>query len=367
MLLYPRSLPPGPETDLYLAIAQVKDGANFTDGIPKLKKAIETWRPAQGEYYFELANAYWKTGQLQAALPYYEEALRRKPRYPDARRNYAQALIGVGRLTDAIKTLEAASPKDAATLNALGAAYLSFGRPDLSASTLRSALRVDPDLPEAYVNLGNALSRLGDQSGALAALANAIRLQPGSAAAHNNLASILHAKGNFEQAKYHFERAIRSDPDYAVARYNYGRALAERKSYGEAEAQLTTALRLDPQLAEAAVSLGIGVCPNGTTPACDRQAIARRFAASPALPQHTSILPWPCLRVAKRRKPNSISNWSIRSVPSDYEAHLYLGKILLDEGNLVSAIIELQAASQSSSPNVRAAALDALRTAKSAR
>src|SRR4029077_6463734 len=105
------------------------------------------------EFYCELANAYWKTGQARTALPYYEEALRRKPRYPAARRNYAQALIDVGRLTDAIKTLEAAVPPadnhpDAATLNSLGALYLSLGRPDRSARTLRSALGIDSDLPE---------------------------------------------------------------------------------------------------------------------------------------------------------------------------------------------------------------------------
>jgi len=369
--LYPRSLPAGAESDLYLAVAQVTDGANFETGIPRLRKAIETWRPAQAEFYYELANAYWKTGQARTALPYYEEALRRRPRYPAARRNYAQALIDVGRLTDAIKTLESAAPPaenhpDAATLNSLGALYLSFGRPDQSARTLRSALGIDSDLPEAYVNLGNALSRLGDQAGAIGALENAIRLQPGSAAAHNNLASILQAKGDFEQARYHFERAIYSDPDYAVARYNYGRALAAKKYYAEAEAQLSTALRLDPQLAEAAVSLGMVLMQTGQPqPAIEsyRQAIRIK----PGLTAAHFNLGLALIARGETTEAKQHFELVIRSTPNDYEAHLHLGRILLKEGSYESAVINFQAASQSPRPDVRNAALDALQAAKSAR
>jgi tetratricopeptide (TPR) repeat protein len=365
-LLYPPTLPAGPDRDLYLAVAQVRDGANFEAGIPRLREAIEKWRPPQAEFYFELGNAYWKTGEPRAALPYYEEALRRKPRYPAARRNYAQSLIDVGRPQDAVRTLEAAAPTDAATLNALGVAYLSSGRPDLSAATLRRAIGIDPDIPEAYINLGDALSRLGDRTGAIAALENAVRLQPGSPAAHNNLGSILQAKGAFDQATYHFERAIHSDPDYAVARYNYGRALAQRKSYAEAEAQLSNALRLDPRLAEAAVSLGMVRIQTGQLPlaieSC-RQAIRIR----PGLTVAHFNLALALLAHGETTEAKQQFEIVIRSAPDDYEAHLHLGKILLNQGSYQSAIIELQAASRSTRPDVRTAAQDALRTAQSAR
>jgi hypothetical protein len=42
---------------------------------------------------------------------------------------------------------------------------------------------------------------------------------------------------------------------------------------------------------------------------------------------------------------------------------LYLGKILLAEGDRASAVTHLEKASQSGTPNVRTAALDALRAA----
>jgi len=53
----------------------------------------------------------------------------------------------------------------------------------------------------------------------------------------------------------------------------------------------------------------------------------------------------------------------LRSEPGDDSAHLYLGKILLAEGERAAAVTHLEKASKSSNRNVRNAALDALRAA----
>ena len=53
----------------------------------------------------------------------------------------------------------------------------------------------------------------------------------------------------------------------------------------------------------------------------------------------------------------------LRSDPGDDSAHLYLGKILLAEGDRASAVTHLEKASQSGNRSVRTAALDALRAA----
>jgi tetratricopeptide (TPR) repeat protein len=359
VLLYPRSLPATGESELYLAMAQVADGANLAAGILRLKNAIEMHRPAQAEFYFELGNAYGKAGRNERALPYYEEALRRSPSFPAARRNYAAALADPAR---AVKVLEAA-PEDAATLNALGAAYVNLGKLNDTVATLRRALSLDPDLPEAYVNLGTALSRRGDQTAAIDALRSAIRLSPGSAAAHNNLASMFHARGDFEQAQYHFRRAIASDPKDAVAHYNYGRALASRKMYAEAEPELRTALRLDPRLAEAATSLGMSLERQGKTDAAIdyyRQAIRIK----PALVAAHFNLGAALLRQGSRLEAKQHFQAVIESDPNDFAAQLYLGNILLREGNYEAAAIHLRKASASPRADVRAAALEALRTRK---
>ena len=359
VLLYPRSLPATGETELYLATAQVIDGANLNAGIDRLKKAIEMYRPPEAEFYFELATAYGKAGQNENAISYYEEALRRNPRFPAARRNYAAVLADAAR---AVKLLKA-TPQDAATLNALGAAHLNVGKLNESVATLRRALSIDNDLPEVYVNLGTALSRSENQAAAIDTLRNAIRVSPGSAAAHNNLASMLNARGDFEQARYHFRRAIASDPADAVVHYNYGRALAGRKIFEEAETEWKTALQLDPRLAEAATSLGMALERRGQTDAAIeyyRQAIRIK----PGLAAAHFNLGLALLRQGSRLEAKQHFQAVIQSDPNDYSAHLYLGNILLREGNQEAAATHLRKASASPRPDVRAAALESLRAGK---
>ena len=58
---YPPTLPPTPENELYVALAQVQQGSNLTAGIQRLEQAIEKHRPARPDFYYELARAYAKT------------------------------------------------------------------------------------------------------------------------------------------------------------------------------------------------------------------------------------------------------------------------------------------------------------------
>ncbi len=362
-LLYPSHLPATPESQLYLATAQVIDGTNLETGIPRLRNAIEAHRPAQAEFYFALADAYRKHGQQGLAIPFYEDALRRNPQLQDARRNYAQTLSDIGRLADAVKIFEAASP-DAATLNALGAAYLGLGQRDRATAVFRRALKADSDLPEIYVNLGSALAP-ADLPSAIDALRSALRLAPNFGAAHGNLANLLDAQGDFNQASYHFERAIRANPDLAITRFNYGRALLARKSYAEAEAQLASALRLDPRFAEAAVSLGLALAETGHF---DRAIESYRTAIriKPQLTDAHFNLGLALLARGEEAAAKQQFETVIQAAPDDYESHLRLGKILLRERKFESAIVNLQLASKISKSEVRHAALEALAAAKSA-
>jgi tetratricopeptide (TPR) repeat protein len=195
-LFYPPHLPATPETELYLAVAQVADGSNLTSGISRLQQAIESYRPKQADFYFALADAYRKARQYEKAVPYYQETLRRKPDYLAARLDCAAALGSLGRLPAAVEMLEAAvaaAPRDAASLNALGESYLRVARVDEAIAILRRALSIESGLPEIYVNLGMALSRKDNASDVVDALRGALRISPNLGAAHNDLAGILAA------------------------------------------------------------------------------------------------------------------------------------------------------------------------------
>ena len=178
VLLYPRPTPPSAETALYVDLAQVIDGSNLKPGIARLERSLALSKPLQPEFYFELANAYSKTGQHEKAFGWYEQALRRRPGYLAASVNYAAALTTSGRFPDAVKVLEAAQSigrQDSAVLNALGSAYLAMGRVGEAVKVLQEASAIDPELPEIFVNLGTAHSRNGEQKQAIEAMRTAIR------------------------------------------------------------------------------------------------------------------------------------------------------------------------------------------------
>ena len=78
---YPGKLPPAPDNDLYLALAQVVEKSNLRSGIGSLTEAIERHPPARAEFYLGLAEAWRNSGQLAKALPLYREAVRRNPKF----------------------------------------------------------------------------------------------------------------------------------------------------------------------------------------------------------------------------------------------------------------------------------------------
>jgi tetratricopeptide (TPR) repeat protein len=313
--------PPAATDELYLAVAQVTERSNLKAGIPRLESAISKQKPAEARFYFELAEAYWKSGETAKALPWYEEALRRKPDDRASLRNYGAALRRHGDLSKAASVLERAGD-DAAALTTLGDVYLSLGRVDDAERVLRRAAAIDPDSPEANNNLGQALARKGDPDSAINALRNAIRVRPDYAAAHNSLANLL---ADFGEARRHFELAIRFDPLYAEAHYNYGTALAQRKQWREAERHLIEAARIQPSFAEAYNNLGNVYAAQGA----DAKAAAA-FAQA------------------------------VQARPDFGEARLNLAVALANTGRISQAKEELTKAAQSADPQVRERALHGL-------
>src|SRR5207248_478448 len=76
---YPAPLADTPENALYTAAAQIRNRRNLKEGLPRLKRLLEQYHPAQAGFYAELAQGYGAAGDWAAAIPYFEEALRREP------------------------------------------------------------------------------------------------------------------------------------------------------------------------------------------------------------------------------------------------------------------------------------------------
>ena len=329
VLYYPNNLPNAQDRELYSAVAQVSQGSNLVDGIQALTAAIEKYHPDRMEYYLQLGDAWRDSGQTASALPWYEEAAKRKPDSAIALQRLGVTLRSSGQLVRAAAILKRAievSPGDAATWHQLGLAYLAQGSRSDAVAAFEKAIALDPDMAEAFNSLGGVRLESGDLPRAVTAFREAIRIQPDYPEARSNLGNALSSGGSFPEARYQFEAALRFKPDYAAGRYNYGVALVRASRFDEAQRQTEAALRSDPGIAEAHDLLG--------------NLLLARGRVQPALDQYRE---------------------AIRIRPDYARAQLDIGEALADSGETATAIPYLQKAAASTLQAVREEALQTLK------
>ena len=326
---YPKSIAQVPDDELYLAVAQVDQQSNLEAGTPRLKQAIEKYKPENPVFYFELATAYEKSGNQAEAIHWYQEALRHRPGDSAFLRELAATLAAVGDLTQAVTVGEkaaAAQPVDTTVLINLGSVYLQQGRIEDSKRILHQALAINPDLPDANVFLGLAAIQGRDVAAAEAFFRSAINLQPDFAEAHNDLASILSRRGAYPEAAYHLQKAVEAKPEDAQFHRNYGMLLDLTGALDKAITELNEAVRLNPSSAPLHLDLG------------------KLFA--------------------KRDDPSQAEQEYRRALAQDAnsgEAHLRLASLLALKVELDEARRHYQKAAEDPNPRIRQAALDALR------
>ena len=124
---------PKPDTqsdaDLYLAVAQVNDTG--MDGIANLRALLDRDQPKWPEPYAALGKAYMQSGQTDAAVKTFQQALDRRADDYDALNGLANALLAANRTGEAIAVLQRGAARyadDDRFLAELGNAYLGQGQ-----------------------------------------------------------------------------------------------------------------------------------------------------------------------------------------------------------------------------------------------
>jgi predicted CXXCH cytochrome family protein len=324
-LYYPESLPPTPENELYLAVAQVKQGSNLAQGIPQLRAALEKHQPSRAEFYLELADAYVASGQIEASLPYYRAAVQRNDQFAHGHQKLGTALRRAGQHREAAQSLERATalaPSSPVAWHELGLVYRALGRETDAIAAIGKAIERDPDLSEAHNNLGILWLSRSELARAEASFREAIRIKPDAADARGNLANLLAGAGNFPAAREQFDAALRLRPNDAPTRFNYALLLGRAGRVDDAQRQLESALRSDPRFPEAHELLG--------------DLLLAKDQASAAIPHY---------RAALQEKPDST------------RAHFGLGAALLSTGDKAAARPHLEKAATDPAFRPRAAAL----------
>jgi Flp pilus assembly protein TadD len=250
---------PATPSALYTALAQVHDGSNLQNGIPRLTSLLEQYRPPEAGFYTALGNAFRSAGQLPNALPWFEEAVKQAPGSTIVQRNLGSAQMELGQLASAEATLRHVTvlvPADAQAWSMLGQVLYMEGRNQDGKAAFARAIALDPEEPDVRNSLATFLLKEGDQAGAEKEIREAIRIRPGSAPSRANLAGLLASRGAVEEARYQFKQSILLNPAFAEARLNYARLLASLGETVEAQTQAEAAIAANGSLADAHQLLG---------------------------------------------------------------------------------------------------------------
>ncbi len=363
ILYYPSKLPATADSELYLALAKVKEAGVGQQAITNFKAAIAKNAPPEPEFYYELAHAYSQAGNQAEAVRWFQDALRRRPIYPQAAKELAVSLLAENQHAAAEMVLRRAvakSPADAQLLSSLGNLYLQMGRLDEAQRMLTRALQVNPSLPEAENSLGLIAIRRKNRPEAEKWMRAAIRDNPSLAEAHNNLGNLLSGAGDYEQASFEYQQAVAVKPDYAAAHHGYGLMLELRHSYDQATDELKKAADLDAADPEIHSDFADILAARGQLAEAEKHySIALRTNVGSA-ELHASL---GTVMAAEGKQDDAMRELgrAVALNPEMLQAHFELAMLLLKSGKTAEARLHCQKAAQSSDPQLRSAATDLLR------
>ncbi|MDQ1590091.1 MAG: hypothetical protein QOG71_718 [Pyrinomonadaceae bacterium] len=130
--------------------------------------------------------------------------------------------------------------------NNLGVALLEQFKHAEGAEQFRRALKLDPQLALAHINLAVALYNVPDADAASRAAADALALAPAAPQPLYIQALIARSRNGTDEAVALFRRVLEVDPRDTGANVNLGQLHAQRRNYAEAERAFRAALDSEP-------------------------------------------------------------------------------------------------------------------------
>jgi tetratricopeptide (TPR) repeat protein len=229
-----------------------------------------------------LASANWKEAvELYSVIakehPENAEAFYGLGRVRAADHNYAGAAEAYGRAC-------AQFPEFGAAHYALALTYRALGRTGEVQEHFRLYERNrdrvppanDPLLEEVralnrsatnQVQIGVEFEKQGKLEESVAAHEKALKIDPELVQAHVNLIALYGRLGQFEKSEEHYKAAVKLDPGSAESYYDYGVLLVGAEKYAQAEEAFRKTLEIDPLHGGAHTNLGILLERTGRSPA----------------------------------------------------------------------------------------------------
>ncbi len=148
------------------------------------------------------------------------------------------------------------SREDAYRANNIGVALLEQFKHKEGAEAFKNALKIDPKLNLAHINLSIALFNVPDLPAAQREAQNAAVLVPEAPQPYYILGLIAKVQSRLDEALSAFQRVLKIDPNDVGANINVGQIYSQQRKYPEAIAAFRRALAAESYNATALYSLG---------------------------------------------------------------------------------------------------------------
>jgi tetratricopeptide (TPR) repeat protein len=163
-------------------------------------------------------------------------------------------LLQAGRLAESEQCGRQALALDARhadSLHLMGLLGLLAKQHALAVEWFAEAIRQNPDVPDYFFNLTNALKQQGRVDEAIKSLDRALVLQPDYAEGWYSLGELLQQQKRLDEAIMSYDVALKCKPTYREAANASGLLYFETRRYEEALARFTRSLEIDPSQAGA--------------------------------------------------------------------------------------------------------------------
>ncbi|MGU3493004.1 tetratricopeptide repeat protein [Xanthobacteraceae bacterium A53D] len=200
------------------------------------------------------ASELHRAGRMDEALDAYRAAARLAPRFPDAHRRLAFALLQMGRAKEAVRAAERARdllPGDPTSHVLVGAGLLLSGEPQKALAAFDQAVRIAPSSLEAHFQAGNALAVMGRHGDAITRYSRALEIDPRAPEPRMNRATALSRLGRNEEALADCQTLVEQQPWQAMHHVGKASTLLAMGQPKAALAAAEAALAVAPDAADA--------------------------------------------------------------------------------------------------------------------
>ena len=184
--------------------------------------------PGNVRYLYNAATRHMISGRHDDAIRMFENVVRRKPDYLDARLNLGTIYMNLDRFRDArIQFLEAVciDSTSAVAFSKLAHIYWKEGHEEQAGELYSRAIELDPENPETHLNLALLRLNAGRTVEARKLMEGAIKVDPDYALTYYHLGKIYMREGDMEKALEIWGKHISLDPTAIDARFEMAVAL----------------------------------------------------------------------------------------------------------------------------------------------